>query len=249
MSNTLTLRMKPTQDQVNGERIFAHSPSVDAADGTIVMWPLHTTRTFVDTAARLYLTSDEEADTGITYAIRWIDDDGVEHDDLATTHAVDARTPVDTGFDSKFVQQVVVVTNDTPAAGNIYVARTNTSPLGIPTDKTKIEAYVEAGVGVSQQAAYYCPSNWAGGIKYLGGKVTVGGTGISGIAVRLHYRNPDGPDVVFENVSVGTDSPYDSLDQPFALVAEPNTILWATVDTNTANNVDIHGTFFIEKLR
>ena len=247
MSSKTRRPLPPTSDMVNGERISGHIHDFDGADGSIILWPLKQMKTLHGTVERLYISSSDVTDVSLIQ-FAYIDANGLEVLGEAT---LSGQNFVDTGIDALFVNNGKVADGEDGVDGDVYIGRTLTGVLGVPTDTTKIEAFISAGANVTQQAAFYLPKNYTHGGTFLGSRIIVSGVAnaVFGIEVKLRYQIEGGPIKTFEPLLLDSSVPYICVNPPFVEIIPPGTIMWVECNTNGTNNVHISGTFYIEKLK
>ena len=122
-----------------------------------------------DTFATMYLSSDAEADQGLTYEIDGVDSDYAYFRATATTDGADGRTfvAIDSGAVGGQAWRIVRVRNTGnagAAAGNIYISKDNTDVggNGIPDTVADIQAQVLIGMEQTLMAMWTVPASRAG---------------------------------------------------------------------------------------
>jgi hypothetical protein len=149
-------RVRVALGQVPGWETFRKFGMNDAVtSGTEFMWPPGTARvlpTSNTVAAVVSDSADDDANpagTGAwTVVVEGLDADGLE---VSDTVSLDGITPVNT---TQVFSRINRAYNTTAGTGEV-----NAGNISISLDSGKLQAYIEAGEGQTQQVLYTVPSN------------------------------------------------------------------------------------------
>lgn len=184
----------------------------------------------------IYISSNNLADTSIEVTLIINDENNNIRTITANTNAVDGRTPVDTGVLAIDCNTAFVSGNNQTIVGDIYVVSgANITPAtGVPSDSTKILAFIPSGDQRTQQSVFRVPSNAKMIIKDIYATVSAGtATGSTSVILRV---KEDGKSWVTIRPYLVTSSFQTSRKEN--IVLGPNALVECLIEEVSGNNIN-----------
>jgi len=199
--------------------------------------PLQVTRKIFQTSNdNIYISSNNAADTNIEITMIINDENNNIRAITANTNAADGRTPVNTGVLAIDCNTAFVSGNNQTIAGDIYVVSgANITPAtGIPSDPTKVLAFIPVGDQRTQQTVFRVPSNAKMIIKNIYATVSAGtATGSTSVTLRV---KEDGKSWVTIRPYLVTSS-FQTV-RSENIVLGPNALVECIIDEVSGNNIN-----------
>jgi len=199
--------------------------------------PLQVTRKIFQTSSdNIYISSNNAADTNIEITMIINDENNSIRTITANTNAADGRTPVDTGVLAIDCNTAFVSGNDQTIAGDIYVVSgaNITLATGVPSNPTKVLAFIPVGDQRTQQSTFRVPSNAKMIIKNIYATVSAGtATGSTSVILRV---KEDGKSWVTIRPYLVTSSFQTARSEN--IVLGPNTLVEYIIDEVSGNNIN-----------
>ncbi len=138
------------------EHKFGRNPDVDAAED---IWDYGGTYTFLTSAATLYASSSETADTQVIQ-VYGLDADWALQD---TTVTLSGRSQVKIGTGVTWMRMFRAKNiGTTDLTGDVYIAKTDTLTAGVPNTASKIKAMIISPNNNTLMAIYTIPAGYTG---------------------------------------------------------------------------------------
>lgn len=253
-----TVRNFPSQiDQELGnfpglkkEYAYGRTLLADAGDAERTVWsfsddnltPIRLDRkVFPTSAANLYMSSSNAADTNIPVTMFTIDANGDEKFITQSTDATDGRTPVliDFGLDINFV---FISGTDTLNVGQLYFTNDPNFTNGIPDNPSSVLAHVPIGYGCSPQALIRVPNKKTLIVQSIVPTLSRAGGNPGSAVFHINVRRPNGTFIVTREWHLQTGMP--PVLPAHGMVFGPTSIVEVTVfdvssaDTNCGMEVN-----------
>lgn len=187
--------------------IADHKFGANPAAGTAAedIWSAGGTYAYPATAVTMYISSDAEADQGLTYTVNGLDANWAVQTVTGTTNASDGRTFVALSGTWMRVYRAYA-TGGTAAAGNVYISKDNTDVGGdgIPDTATDIQAKVVVGENQTQMALVTVPAGYTGYLLGYSASVLTGAAAKTADLAIFSKANPTGVFRLREEFGIGT---------------------------------------------
>ena len=239
-------------DGLERDYTYGRALMVDAADAERTVWsfadddltPIRGDRKiFPTSAANLYVSSSDAADTGIEITCQVILADGSRQDTVVVTDATDGRTPVliTNGLDINFV---FISGEDSLNVGQLYFTNDPNFTNGIPDVPASVLAHVPIGYGCSPQALVRVPKGKNLIVNSIVPTLSRGSGGAGSAIFHINVRRPNGTFIVTREWHLQTGNP--PMIPAHNMVFGPTSIIEVTVldvsDNNTNCGMEVNFT-------
>lgn len=228
---------------------FGSTKLIDAADvsptSPATIWrladdgrtPLRVARkTFQTSSDTLYISSNNAADTNIEITMVINNGSNNIRTVTATTNAVDGRTPVNTGITALDCNTAYVSGNNQTLTGDVYVVSgANITPAtGVPSDPTKVLAFIPQEDQRTQQSVFRVPFNAKMIIKRIYSTISAG-TNSASATILLKVKSDSGSWLTIRPYLITTSIAADRVE---GIVLEPNSLVECILSEVSGNNVN-----------
>lgn len=195
------------------------------------------------TGGTLYMASDSASDTDIDLAISYIDDDGYAQD-LSFNYTA-GTTGASLGVSGLDINRVKV-SGATLNVGNLYFAQTNTWTAGAPNTPSDVIAFVYAGYGQTEQAAYRVPIDKKVRLKQIIAYLARASGAAGSAELHLLAKEPGGSWVVKRDFQITDASPINK--RATGLVFAGGTLLRMRIEDVSDNDTNLTGEFHFDEV-